>query len=212
MRPTTTGMASMRAIIERKVCSVRGVASVGRDHDPKMERHPGLLARAEIEENLRRVGHYLDAQGLIGEILLVGGAYMTLVLQQREATKDVDAYFASHAGAIRQAAAQVAIEKGLPAGWLNDAVKGFLYTQPETTLWLECPGLRVYAPSPSYIFAMKAVAGRPEDLRDLHALREILGLATAAEGLEIVARYIPGRLLPPRVQYLIEDLFGEGDD
>jgi hypothetical protein len=33
---------------------------------------------------------------------------MTLVLQQREATKDVDAYFASNAAAIREAATRVA--------------------------------------------------------------------------------------------------------
>ncbi len=169
------------------------------------------MNRDEIEENLCRVGSHLHEQGLTGEILLVGGAYMTLVLRQREATKDVDAYFAAHAEAIREAAARVALENGLPADWLNDAVKGFIYAQPEMTLWLECPGLRVYAPHPSYIFAMKAVAGRPEDLRDLRALRDSLRLTTGAEALEIVTRYVPERLLTPRVQYLIEDLFDEAD-
>jgi hypothetical protein len=169
------------------------------------------MDRDEIERNLRRVGYYLHEQGLTGEILLTGGAYMTLVLRQREATKDVDAYFASHSEAIREAATRVAREKGLPADWLNDAVKGFLYAQPETTLWLECPGLRVYAPHPSYIFAMKAVAGRPEDLRDLRALRDTLGVASAAEALEVITRYVPERLLTPRVQYLVEDLFDEAE-
>ncbi|HLB11739.1 MAG TPA: DUF6036 family nucleotidyltransferase [Dehalococcoidia bacterium] len=163
----------------------------------------------EIERCLRQVGRYLHEQGLTGEILLVGGAYMTLVLQQREATKDVDAYFAAHPEAIREAAARVARENGLPTGWLNDAVKGFLYGQPEMTLWLECPGLRVYAPHPSYIFAMKAMAGRPEDLRDLRGLGDSLGLTSASEALAIITRYVPERLLTPRVQYLIEDLFDE---
>lgn len=167
------------------------------------------MDRVEIERCLRSVGRYLDEQGLTGEILLVGGAYMTLVLRQREATKDVDAYFAAHAPAIREVAARVAREEGLPADWLNDAVKGFFYAQPEAKLWLECPGLRVYAPDPSYIFAMKAIAGRPEDLRDLGALRENLGLTSVAEALAIVARYVPERLLTPRVQYLIEDLFDD---
>ncbi|MBX6773534.1 MAG: hypothetical protein IRY83_17585, partial [Chloroflexi bacterium] len=58
-----------------------------------MAAHRGPLSRAEIERYLRRVGSYLDEQGLIGEILLVGGAYMTLVLRQRDSTRDVDAYF-----------------------------------------------------------------------------------------------------------------------
>lgn len=167
------------------------------------------MHRDDIERYLRQVGQYLQEQDLIGEILLLGGAYMSLVLHQRETTKDVDAYFATDADAIREAAARVAREHGLPADWLNDAAKGFVYRQPETERWLECPGLRVYAPHPSYVFAMKAVAGRPEDLRDLQALREMLGLASAADALDIVTRYVPERLLTPRVRYLLEDLFDE---
>lgn len=136
---------------------------------------------------------------------------MTLVLREREATKDVDAYFAAHAQAIREAASHVAREEALPVDWLNDAVKGFIYARPEVTTWLECPGLRLYAPHPSFIFAMKALAGRPEDVRDLQALRQVLGLASASEALQIVTRYVPARMLSPRVRYLVEDLFDEGD-
>ena len=95
------------------------------------------MHRDEIERHLRQVGRYLDEQGLTGEILIVGGAHMALLLQQREVTRDVDPYFAANAAAIREAAARVARDEGLPADWLNDAVKGFLYTQPEATPWLE---------------------------------------------------------------------------
>jgi hypothetical protein len=169
------------------------------------------MHRDEIERYLRQVGEYLNDQLLTGELLIVGGAYMTLVLQQRETTKDVDAYFASNAVAIREAAARVARDEGLPDDWLNDAVKGFMFTQPEMTLWLDCPGLRVYAPNPAYIFAMKALAGRPEDVRDLVALSDLLTLRSAAEALAVVARYVPAQLLSPRIQYLVEDLFDEAD-
>ena len=169
------------------------------------------MHRQDMERWLRRVGELLQVQGLTGEIVIVGGAFMTLVLQQREATKDVDAYFATHAEAIREAAARVSEEYGLPPDWLNDAVKGFMYAQPELTPWLEVPGLRVYAPDPAYIFAMKALAGRPADLRDLQALSHILRLTSSAEALEIVTRYVPARLLTPRVQYLIEDLFDDDE-
>lgn len=184
---------------------------MGRGQGQKAERHE-QLDTSEIKDALRQVGRYLHEQSLTGEILLVGGAFMMLVLEQRETTKDVDAYFAAHPEAIREAAARVARERGLRPDWLNDAVKGFLYTRPETTLWLECPGLRVYAPHPSYIFAMKAIAGRPGDLRDLRALRDILILTSATEALSVVTRYVPDRLLTPRVQYLIEDLFDDEAD
>jgi len=169
------------------------------------------MRRDEIERYLREVGRYLNAQALTGEILIVDGAYMTLILRQRDTTKDVDAYFSRHAQAIRQAAAQVAGDNGLPQDWLNDAVKGFLYTQPENRLWADFPGLRVYVPDPAYVFAMKAVAGRPEDVPDLLALSAELGLRSATDALAIVERYIPERLIAPRVQYLVEDLF-EHDD
>jgi hypothetical protein len=172
--------------------------------------YPGrLLGRDEIERYLRLVGRHLHQRGLTGEILILGGAYMTVVIRQREATRDVDAYFATHADAIREAAASVAEEEKLPSDWLNDAVKGFLYKQPETSLWLECPGLRVFMPSMDYIFAMKAFSGRAEDVRDLRALRDRLGLSSAQEAMEIVERYIPERLLTPRVRLLLEVVFEE---
>jgi hypothetical protein len=167
------------------------------------------MDRGEIERALRRVGELLAEQQLLGEILLLGGAYMTLVLRQREATKDVDAYFAVNTEAIRLAAHRAASELGLPSDWLNDAVKGFLYAQPEAELWLEAGGLRVYAPPPAYVFAMKAVAGRPQDLRDLEALRDLIGLRSADEALELVCQFVPERLLAPRVRYLVEGLFDE---
>ena len=49
----------------------------------------------------------------------------------------------------------------------------------------------------------------PEIQRDLRALREVLGLDSAADALDIVARYVPTRLLTPRVQYLVEELFDD---
>lgn len=46
-------------------------------------------------------------------------------------------------------------------------------------------------------------------LRGLRALRDHLGLTSASEALEVVTRYVPERLLTPRVKYLIEELFDE---
>jgi hypothetical protein len=41
----------------------------------------GPIGREAIERYLRLVGRYLVERNLTGEILLVGGAYMTLVLR-----------------------------------------------------------------------------------------------------------------------------------
>jgi predicted nucleotidyltransferase len=171
-----------------------------------------VVDRGEIEQYLREVGGELASRGITGEIAIVGGAFMTLVVQAREATKDVDAYFdPSSAPAIREAAATVARSHGLPLDWLNDAVKGFFVTSPATTVWAEYPGLRVNAVTAAYMFAMKALAGRPQDAQDLRSLADALGIATAEAGLEVVRTYIPERLLTPRVRYLLEDLFEDAD-
>jgi hypothetical protein len=168
------------------------------------------MRRAEIEDNLRALGAKLAQRGLVGEILLFGGAYMLLVIENREATKDIDAYFATEAEAIRRAAAEVAKERGLPPDWLNDAVKGFIHRRPDPTLWASYEGLNIYTPDAAYVFAMKAEATRAGsfDFDDLVALRETLGLATLADAVAIVERYIPASRLTPRTLLTLETLFG----
>ncbi|CAN5581850.1 DUF6036 family nucleotidyltransferase [soil metagenome] len=164
-----------------------------------------------MEQYLREVGAELATRSLVGEIVLVGGAFMTLVLRTREATRDVDAYLdPATAPAIREAAATVAARHGLAPDWLNDGVKGFFATSPSTVLWAELPGLRVNAVTAEYVFAMKAVAGRPQDEVDLRALAAHLGIGSSRSTLDIVSAHFPERLLTPRVRYLLEDLFEDG--
>jgi hypothetical protein len=81
----------------------------------------------EIQRCLRLLGAELERRGLTGEIVLVGGAVMLLIIGNRQTTKDIDAYFATEAPAIRDAAATIARREGLSPNWLNDAVKGFFF-------------------------------------------------------------------------------------
>jgi len=169
------------------------------------------MQRDDIEERLREVGAELQARGVSGEIVIVGGAFMTLVLRSREATKDVDAYFdPSSAAAIREAVALVAARHDLPDDWLNDAVKGFFASVPETNLWAEFPGLKVDAVTPAYMFAMKAAAARPGDIEDIRSLATHLGITSSEAGLAVVSAHVPERLLTARTRLLLEELFEAG--
>lgn len=170
------------------------------------------MDRSEIERNFHALGEKLAARSLVGEILLLGGAYMLLVIRSREMTKDVDAYLVQERDAVRQAARLVAEERGLPEDWLNDAVSGFIYSRPDVTLWQEYAGLRVYTPDPEYVFAMKAAAARIEtsDVDDLRALRDVLGLRSLESAVAVVERYIPARLRTPKMQLVLEALFEDG--
>lgn len=168
------------------------------------------MDREEIERCLEEVGQELQRLGVTGEIVLVGGAFMTLIMRSREATKDVDAYFdPATASAIRRAAVIVAGRHGLAPDWLNDAVKGFFASAPATTLWAEYPGLRINAVTPSYVFAMKAMAARPADIEDLRTLGRHLGIKSSDAALDVVRSHVPNRLLVPRTRYLLEELFDE---
>jgi predicted nucleotidyltransferase len=174
------------------------------------------LRAEDIVRNLELLGQELQQRGVTGEIIVAGGAFMLLTIRNRETTKDVDAYFVTEPQAIREAAAAVAAQEGLSPDWLNDGVQGFFQgffyeEKPPVDLWADYPGLRVYTVSPEYAFAMKAIAGRPEDIPDLEALKEKLHLTSAEEGLQIVAKYVPLRLIRPRTQYLIETLFEQDE-
>jgi len=161
----------------------------------------------EIEHYLQLLGEELQRRNVTGEIVMAGGAVMLLVIHNRETTKDIDAYFATNAQEIRDAARVIAQREHLPDDWLNDGFKGFIYTSPPTTLWFEYPGLRVYYANPDYVLAMKAVAGRPEDIADIQALAAYLHLSQAQDILAIVTRYVPPQYIKPHSQYLIQSLF-----
>ena len=162
---------------------------------------------SDIQRYLKMVADELHSRNVTGELVLAGGAVMLLVIRNRETTKDVDAYFATNAQEIREAALTVAQREHLPPNWLNDGMKGFFYTVPPTTLWVDYPGLRVYYADPDYVLAMKALAGRPEDVVDIQALAAYIGLTSAEEILRVISTYIPSQYLTARTQYLIESLF-----
>ncbi len=167
-----------------------------------------FLSRQDILDALRAVGELLSAQGVEGRVYVVGGAAMAIAYQRDRVTRDVDAVFAP-ASAVRAAAASVAAERGLPDDWLNDAVKGFVPgTDPERVPVFSVPGLEVGAASARVMLGMKVLAARPEfDADDIETLARILDLGTAGEVLAVVTGLYPEEMIPPRSQYLVEQLF-----
>lgn len=165
------------------------------------------MSPEDIQRYLKMLADELLIRNVTGEIVLAGGAVMLLVIRNRQTTKDVDAYFATNAQEIREAARLIAQRENLPPDWLNDGMKRFFYTTPPTTLWMDYPGLRVYHADIDYVLAMKAVAGRPEDVGDIKALATHLDITTAQEALSVVSKYVPSQYLTPRTQYLLESLF-----
>lgn len=172
------------------------------------------FTRQRIRELLTELGRDLDERGLRAELFVVGGAAMALAYNTRRATRDIDAVFEPKIE-INEAAERLALRMGLPAGWLNDAVKGFLPGPDDSErAVLSAPGITVSVPSPEYLLALKVAAARVDrDADDIRTLASLCGATTVESVLEIVERVLGGRQpILPKAQFLIEELFDGGDD
>lgn len=165
------------------------------------------MTREEIVDALTGVGRVLDRRGLTGDLYLVGGAAIALAYDARRSTRDVDAVFEPKI-AVYEAADEVAREQGLPPGWLNDAVKGFLAgPDPDAAVALDVPGLRAMTASPRMLLALKVLAHRVgEDEEDVRLLARELGLTEAVQVLELAEQTFGDRL-EPAARFFVDELF-----
>jgi hypothetical protein len=175
------------------------------------------MDRATILAALEGLSDRLASRGAKGELCLLGGTVMVLAYRARASTKDVDAIF-HPSTLVREAAAEVAEEFDLPSDWLNDSATGFISERHEIEAGdlPQFEALRITAPTPEYMLAMKCFAARlpatPEeksDEADIRFLIRHLGLTKPEEALEIVTRYYPPERIPPRTQYLLADIFAD---
>lgn len=170
---------------------------------------PTKLTKADITRLFELLDAELATAGVDGEVYLVGGAVMCLALDARPATRDVDAFFRP-TRIVRQAAARVAAQAGVPENWLNDAVKGFLSPRGEFDAYLELSHLRVFVARPEYLLAMKCAAMRLgaefQDLDDVRYLLRYLNITAVDDALAVVTRYFDEDQLPAKTRIALEEL------
>jgi hypothetical protein len=165
------------------------------------------MDRGEIIDALTVLAAELERRGVSAEMYVVGGAAIALAFDERRSTRDVDAVFEPK-NVVYEAAAVVAERLGLPGGWLNDAVKGFLEGDDRAAApVLDLPGLRCLSASPETLLALKVLAHRVgEDEDDLRLLAGELGLEGADEVLAIAERTYGDRL-DPAARFFVEQVF-----
>jgi hypothetical protein len=167
------------------------------------------LTKKDILRLFELLDGELEKESSLGELYVVGGAVMCLVLDARDSTKDVDAFF-KPTKSIREAAARVAARAGVASDWLNDAVKGFLSERGEFVPYFERPHLRVYVAEPHYLLAMKCAAMRIgeefHDLDDVRYLLRHLNISSLDQALEIVGRFFDEEQLHPKTRLALEEL------
>jgi len=166
-----------------------------------------MLTKEKIIELFTALNEKLKAEETKGEVAIVGGAVMCLVFDARSATKDVDAIF-KPSSKIRELAAQVGDELGVPQDWLNDGAKGFMskdYVHQEVMVLSH---LTVTAPQAEYMLAMKCISARldTKDKDDCEFLIRRLGLASVQAVLSIVEKYYPRNQVPTKTTFFVEEL------
>ena len=167
------------------------------------------MNKTEIKRYLRELNNELKKKQIKGEICIVGGAAMCLALNARESTKDIDAVFAPKM-IIYKAAKKIAERYGLSEKWLNNGVKGFITSDMKFEELLSFSHLRVLVARPEYLLAMKCLSSRTEvDIDDIKFLIQVLKIKKKEEVFSILESVYPGKLIEPKVQYIIDGIFDE---
>lgn len=167
-----------------------------------------MLGRAEIMRYLEQINEALKERNRRGEICLFGGAVMCLVFESRDSTKDVDALFAP-TSELYTIIKNIADEHHLPSDWLNNSVKGFVSHHHDVRLFRKMSHLDIYAASPEYMFAMKCLAARTYDSKDVEDIRFLLrylNIPTVENALTILEQFYPKNRILPKTAYLLEEL------
>ena len=140
---------------------------------------PDPMDTSVVGEALRGVAASFEYHADV-EILLVGGAAGMLsgLLASSRTTTDCDVMVTAPPGAIKrleEVARAVADERGLSRTWLNGDAELVRWKLPEG--WrerrvpvLESGRLRVFAAGRADFIALKALAGRDQDIEDLRAM------------------------------------------
>lgn len=171
------------------------------------------LTKNEICDALKRLGELAVRDQTQIRLLAVGGAVMALRFGLRNSTRDVDVVILApeERNLVRKLATQVAVERGWPTDWLNEAAKGFLHGRSPTEEVVSFPGLELLSPSVQQLLAMKLCAWRDElDISDARSLLGMLNGPRAAIWEQLEPYLVPGSELKAR--YAFDDLWEAAND
>jgi len=166
------------------------------------------LSKSEILLCFEEINKRLAANNQHGEIVLTGGAALTLVFNARDSTRDIDAVFRPVAD-MREIISSMAAEYNLPMGWLNDMVKPFVTDKLTIVPHLEYSNLIIYSVDAESLLAMKLTSARfgSNDMNDSIFLMDHLGIRTEQEMFDILDKYIDPYLRKPIVKFFAKEAF-----
>ena len=150
------------------------------------------------------------------EITIYGGSIMTIVYDNRPATRDIDCVFSEvNQTLFNHILDMTKFAFNLSEGWINEEIKEPLKSilKEDKETYKVYSNLKILKPSPKQLLAMKILAARPEpakDFIDAYLLCKDLSIKTKEELLRLCEEYIPLTLIGERqqnfIRYLGKDL------
>lgn len=166
-----------------------------------------MLSKNRIEMLFHKLNEKCEASDITGEVGIVGGAVMCLVYNARPSTKDIDGIFVP-TQRIREFIAEISDEEGVPRDWLNDGAKGYMGEGFERVDIINLSHLKVWAPQPDYMLAMKCMSARfdSNDGEDVVFLMKHLGLKRIEDVLKTIECYYPKHRVQAKTQFFLEEI------
>lgn len=174
----------------------------------EMSRDDMAIYLAEVNDRLAKA----DEQG---EIVMIGGAVVSLVHGARESTKDMDAAFAPKE-LMREIIEDVAEKYEIESDWLNNAAESYMTPEMNYETFYEYSNLTIYNMDDESMLALKLSSARGEedshDLADSVYFMGELKIESVEQALDIVEKYIPQERLTPKVEYFTREAFEKYQD
>jgi len=176
----------------------------------------GLMDKNKLLEIFDYLNERLKENQLQLEITIYGGSIMTMVYDNRPATKDIDCVFSeTNDKLLNNILDLTKFAFNLSDGWINEEIKeplkAILKEDKET--YRVYSNLKILKPKAEQLLAMKILAARPEpakDFVDAYILCKDLNITTKDKLIDIISTYIPLTILGERqinfIKYLGEDL------
>lgn len=176
----------------------------------------GLMDKKKLLEIFNYLNERLKENQLQLEITIYGGSIMTMVYDNRPATKDIDCVFSEiNSKLLANILDQVRFVFQLSDGWINEEIKEPLKSilKEDKETYKVYSNLKILKPKAEQLLAMKVLAARPEpakDFIDAYLLCRELEITSKTELLNIFKDYVPLGLIGERqmhfIKYLGEDL------
>lgn len=151
-----------------------------------------LLTKKDIEKYFMEINKRLSFLGKHGEIIMTGGAALTVVFNARNSTYDIDAIFEPKED-LNKIIKDMSAEYDIHKDWLNDAVKGFLSDKMTYTIFKEFSNLKISSIDADCLLALKLTSARAfsKDMEDSITLMNLLKIENEGQLFNIIEQYIP---------------------